>query len=91
MLESIFNDKQTTLSADDNNLDANKLRVFPTITSNTVFFSEKVTSIKVISLLGKILISKNNVNIKELDISKLTTGLYILHINNNQIAKILKN
>ena len=90
-IESIFNDKQTTLSADDNNLDANKLKVFPTITSNTVFFSEKVTSIKVISLLGKILISKNNVNIKELDISKLTTGLYILHINNNQIAKILKN
>ena len=90
-IESIFNDRQTTLSADDNNFDANKLKVYPTITSNTVFFSENVTSIKVINFLGKTLISKKNVNIKELDISKLTTGLYILHINNNQIAKILKN
>ena len=90
-IENIFNDRQISLSTKNPVLGDTKIKVYPTVASNTIFFDKEVTSIKVINLLGKILMSKKNINIQELDISKLSSGLYILQLNNNQISKIYKN
>ena len=91
-IEKIYNDRQTTLSIDDQlQNDKNQINVFPTVTSDKIYFSKAIESIKVINLLGSTIIFKENSNFSELDISHLPSGLYLLKINNNQTAKIIKN
>jgi hypothetical protein len=85
----VFNDRRITLSIDENPIDET-LRVYPTLVSSSIFFSKPIQSIKVINMLGKTFVSKSKVNLTELDLSHLSTGVYILHINQNQMVKILK-
>ena len=89
-IESIFNDRRTTLSVDENTFKDNKIHVYPTVVSSSVFFSEPVHSVKVVNILGKTFVSKNNSSITELDLSFLSSGFYILQINQKQVVKILK-
>lgn len=88
-VESLYNNRQT-LSINDFIGETHRIIVYPTITSNTLYFSEPISSIKVINLLGATLISEKGVNLTELDVSKLASSLYILRINNNQTVKIYK-
>ena len=88
-VESVFNDRRNTLSIDENPIDET-LKVYPTLVTSSVFFSKPIQSIKVINMLGKTFVSKSKVNLTELDLSHLSTGVYILHINQNQMVKILK-
>jgi len=88
-VESVFNDRRNTLSIDENPIDET-LKVYPTLVSSSIFFSKPIQSIKVINMLGKTFVSKSNVNLTELDLSHLSAGVYILHINQNQMFKILK-
>ena len=90
-VESLFNDRQITLSNDDVTNGANKLKVYPTIVSDFVHFSKPINSVQVINLLGKTLISSKNSNLSELNLSRLSSGLYILRINDIQSVKIYKN
>lgn len=89
-IESIFNDRRKALSIEDTILNEKAIKVYPTITSTSIFFSRPIKSIKVVNLLGKTLISKKNKTITELNVAQLSSGLYILHINNNQIVKVIK-
>lgn len=88
-VESVFNDRRNTLSIDENPIDET-LKVYPTLVTSSVFFSKPIQSIKVINMLGKTFVSKSKVNLTELDLSHLSSGVYILHINQNQMVKILK-
>ena len=90
-VESLFNDRQTTLSNDDITDGANKLKVYPTVVSDFVRFSKPINSIQVINLLGKTLVSRKDSNLSELNLSRLSTGLYILRINDIQSVKIYKD
>lgn len=90
-VETIFNDRQTTLSIDENFGDENKIIVYPTIAFNSLFFNKPIQSIRVINLLGKILINKEKTDFSELDVSHLSSGMYILKINNKQTTKFYKN
>ncbi len=91
-IEAIYNDRQTTLSLSELSASENqKISVYPSLSDQTIFFSKEVETIKIVNLLGKTFLSLKNVQIKELDISTLNTGLYILHLNNNQVVKIFKN
>ncbi|NJN50301.1 MAG: T9SS type A sorting domain-containing protein [Polaribacter sp.] len=89
-VESVFNDRRTSLSIDNNLIDET-LKVYPTLVTSSVFFSKPIQSIKVVNMLGKTFVSKSKVNLTELDLSHLSTGVYILQINQNQMVKILKN
>jgi hypothetical protein len=91
-VESIFNDRQSTLSIDENiENEKNQIIIYPTIASYTLYFSKSIQSIKVFNLLGKTLINKENTDFTELNISHLSSGLYIVKINNNQTTKFYKN
>lgn len=90
-IESIFNDRQATLSVNEEILENSKIIVFPTIATNTIYFSESIQSIRVFNLLGKTLIHKENNDFSELDISYLSSGMYMVRINDNQTAKFYKN
>tara|TARA_R110001632_G_scaffold105447_1_gene214858 strand:+ start:11196 stop:13871 length:2676 start_codon:yes stop_codon:yes gene_type:complete len=89
-VESLFNDRQITLSNDDIADETNKLKVYPTLVSDMVYFSKPITSIKVINLLGKTVITQKGADFSELNLSSLSTGIYILRINNTQSTKIYK-
>ena len=90
-VESLFNDRQITLSNDDVTDGSNKLKVYPSIVSDFVHFSKPINSIQVINLLGKTLVSRKDSNLSELNLSSLSTGLYILRINDIQSVKIYKD
>lgn len=90
-IERVFNDRQKTLSTIDNPL-ANQQEIiaYPTLVDHTVFFSETIKSIDIVNLLGKKIMSLKDKSLKDLDISHLPKGLYILHVNNFQTTKIYK-
>ena len=91
-VESVYNDRQKTLSTNDLTGENDKIMVYPTLVSNTLHFSKPVESIKIVSLLGRVVISKDDNNaISELNVSSLGSGLYLVRINNNQTVKIYKN
>ncbi len=90
-VERIYNDRQVTLSNDDLTSGLNELKVYPTIVSDFVHFSKSITSIQVINVLGKTLISKKRSRLSKLNLARLTSGLYILRINNTKTIKIYKN
>ena len=90
-VESVFNDRQITLSIDEAlKKDTKSIVVYPTIVSDNVNFSKPVTSIKVYNLLGNTLFSKDNTNLMDFNVSNLPSGFYILKINKVQSAKIYK-
>lgn len=89
-VETIYNDWQRALSTQDLNIVNNKITVYPTITKGKINFSKPIQYLTIYNLLGKKYISKTNINTDSFDVSKLSPGLYILKINNQQITKILK-
>lgn len=89
-VESIFNDRQTTLSIDDITTDDDKIIVYPTIASTKLFFSKPIQSIKVINFLGKIVINKSNADFSELDVSQLATGMYFLVFDDRKVERFIK-
>ncbi|WP_445748587.1 LamG-like jellyroll fold domain-containing protein [Polaribacter sp.] len=91
-VESIYNDRRTTLSIEDTIENQNdKIILYPTITSNLIYFNKPIQSIRVFNLLGKTIIDKENSDFSQLDVSHLSSGLYIVKINGNQTAKFYKN
>lgn len=90
-IESIFNDRQATLSIDNELFDNSKIIVFPTVVSNTINFSKPIKAIKIVNTLGQVVISKENTDFSEINVSFLPSGLYIIKMNNAQTTKIYKN
>ncbi|GAA4813952.1 hypothetical protein GCM10023330_22130 [Litoribaculum gwangyangense] len=90
-VESVFFDRQVTLSTHVLDRKNTEVVVYPTFVSNTLYFSEPVTSIKVVNLLGKVLISKEDMNpVNELEVASLPSDLYLIRVNNNQTVKFIK-
>ena len=84
----------TPLSVSEFDLDSNKIYAIP----NPIDFEKEVlvkrdhiNSIKLFSIQGKLLInnSYNDVNEVSLKLNKVTSGLYILRINDEQSTKVL--
>lgn len=91
-IESIYNDRQKTLSNNILSHSKDEIIVYPTFVSNTLHFSKPVSAVKVVSILGRVLISRDEKNtMNELDVSTLPSGLYVVQINNSQTVKIYKN
>lgn len=89
--EDIFNDRNINLSNDEFDDNRNKIIAFPTITSDIVNFTEKVSSIEIFDLKGiSVLKEANPSSIIKIDISPLSSGFYLLKINNNHTIKIIK-
>ncbi|GAA4282181.1 hypothetical protein GCM10022260_26040 [Gaetbulibacter aestuarii] len=91
-IESVFNDRQTNTLSNDFNLKGKqtKIIVYPTLVSDKLYFSKSVNSIKVFNLLGQNFTQINHSNIKEIDLSGLPSGIYIIQLNNLQTEKIYK-
>ncbi|MFH4969495.1 LamG-like jellyroll fold domain-containing protein [Gaetbulibacter sp. M240] len=90
-VERIYNDRQNTLSTEfELNNKTNKIVVYPTMVSNTIYFSKPVTSVKICNLLGQIFTEVKYSNLTELNLSDLPSGMYILQLNNIQTEKIYK-
>jgi len=89
-VELVFNDRQKTLSTAGTTIPESKINVYPSLVEDRVYFSKEVESVKIVNLLGKTFVNLKNVQLKELDISKLRSGLYILQLNNLQTVKIFK-
>jgi hypothetical protein len=80
------------LSIDKNSENGkNQVIVYPTIVSNTLFFSKSIQSIRVFNLLGKTLIQKTSADFSQIDVSNLSSGMYLIRINDNQTSKFYKN
>ncbi len=67
------------------NIDDNYLKIFPNPTSGIVTVrSTRIDKIKIINLLGNVVLTETNVGTEQvqLDISHLNSGLYFLHVLN---------
>jgi len=63
--------------------------IYPTITESIITFSAPVNSIKIINLLGAIVYEKEGKEIKQLSISHLKSGRYLISTNINKNATII--
>jgi choice-of-anchor B domain-containing protein len=75
---------------------AQGLSLYPNPANNTLFITSKyeaITSISIIDIQGKILYSEENLNnnIKSLDVSSLSKGIYFVKLNHSLTKKIIKN
>ena len=89
-VESIYNDRQTTLSTAENPSVENKISLYPTLVENQLNFNKAIESVVVYNLLGKTFLQIDQVNSTQIDLSNLTSGFYLVKINNKQICKIYK-
>lgn len=89
-VERIYNDRYFSLSTDDFTANENKIIVYPTSTPDKVFFSQPINSVEVYNLAGRKLYSEKSDSINHIDLSDLSTGFYLLKINNKQTEKIIK-
>lgn len=90
-VESVYNDRYFSLSTDEFNTVNNNILVYPTVVAfNEVNFSKPITSVEVYDISGKVVLSKNGSAFSHIDVSGLTSGLYILKINNLQTSKFIK-
>ena len=90
-VESIYNDRQITLSTIDSNDIINNLIVYPTLVSSTLHFNKPISSFQIVNLLGKVLMSKDDTNtITELDVTNLPSGFYLIRVNNSKTIKFYK-
>ena len=72
----------------------NKIKFYPNPASNILYFygiEDEITSISILSLEGKLLKFVNKAGLKELDISDIKQGVYLLKVVNskNSISKML--
>jgi hypothetical protein len=89
-VESVYNDRYITLSTDEFNSIKDNIIVYPTVASNMVNFSKPITSVGVFDISGKIVFSKKDSAISNIDVSHLLSGLYLLKINKTQTSKFIK-
>ncbi|WP_432671054.1 T9SS type A sorting domain-containing protein [Flavobacterium sp. SM2513] len=84
-----FHINQSNLSVDNPNLKSNNL--FPNPTSGILNFSEQIENVIVYSLIGQKLNEYSNV--KSIDISSMSNGVYIIQLENQgktNVQKIVK-
>lgn len=90
-LELIYDD----LSIGENRMNTNPLEVYPSLTHDIVYVKSeiKITKIEVYNIAGRLL--KMNKNESEINLSDLSTGMYIMKISSNKnqfyTRKIIKN
>jgi len=72
--------KQITLSS----------KVYPTVTSDKVYFGTAIQDLKVMSVSGVVVKSVKSATIQSVDLSELNQGAYILLINNSEYTRIIK-
>jgi hypothetical protein len=90
-VEDIYNDSLDSLSIEENIFNnQNKIRVFPSPTTSMLNFNSPVSLVEVYDIQGKLLLTKQEENFLNLDVSNLSSGLYILKINNSQSTKFIK-
>lgn len=73
------------------NFENTNLKIYPNPANNLLNFetNESILNVKITDLNGRLLINKNGLENKELDISYLTKGVYLIQVNtfNNEIIK----
>jgi hypothetical protein len=89
-VEDVYNNSLALLSIEDFFVDNLKITVFPSPASNILNFNRPIRSIKVYDIQGKVLLSKQEDGFKTLNVSNLSSGIYILKINNSQSTKFIK-
>ena len=78
------------------NLNQTKIKVHPNPTNGIIYFEPKFTdiqNIKIYDLVGTLLIDKTGIKVKEIDLSELNTGIYIISIRTDNrcfTTRILK-
>lgn len=86
--------KSATLNIDTNIFEANNFSIYPNPISKKIYISslkETVNSVKIYDLKGNLLKSIKGFNNKnQVDISDLSSGLYLLKVNNYKAFKIIK-
>ena len=75
-----------------------RLKTFPNPTKGVINFepiNSNITSVKIYDLMGNLVLNKQANQVLDIDLSSLSTGIYIASIkdseNNSEIKKIIKN
>jgi len=79
----------TTVGLDD--LKAGLFRVYPNPTSTVIHIElEKATGIRLMDVTGKLILEENGATVYTIDVTHLTTGLYIIETAEGAKAKFVK-
>ncbi len=75
---------------------ANTFAVYPNPASDELTIKSNgdvISSISIVDVVGKVLFAESNLNseIKNIDISSFSAGIYFVNINNNITKKVIKN
>jgi hypothetical protein len=92
----IFTDRQVTPTGISTPKYDSDCTVYPTATNGLVYISTPnfVQNIQVYNIQGMSIMSSSNVNSREIDLSKMMNGLYIIEVTTNQgksRSKIIKD
>ncbi|GAA4813959.1 T9SS type A sorting domain-containing protein [Litoribaculum gwangyangense] len=81
---------QSSLSASDFELEAQKRISYPTVVTEKLIFNKPQENVKVFDLTGKIILQNNSKNQTELALNSLRQGLYLVVFDNQKIEKFIK-
>lgn len=80
----------SSLSVDDFLRDSENQIVYPTITSNYLYFKSAQNNFKVFDLNGRVLLSNKSNNQTEVNVNALPTGMYFIRFENNKTERFIK-
>jgi hypothetical protein len=85
-----FDYKNEGVSLNINSLESNNLTFYPNPTSDILYFNSDIyLEIYLYNSMGAQVLNKNNFNYKELDISHLNNGIYLISIK-DRLGKVFK-
>ena len=83
---------ETSVSVFENNAN-HGFSLFPNPATNLIFLKGDISAIhkiEVFNTFGQKVLNQDNPNTKQINISKLSSGMYFIKINNNQTLKFIK-
>jgi len=86
----VYGKESSTLGTEDNKLYKNQFSIYPNPTSNTINIegNSDVDSVVIFDLNAKVLMQ--NQGSKNIDVSPLAAGTYVIRINNKETIKFIK-
>ncbi len=81
---------ESSLSVDNKEHEALKPIAYPTLASNTIFFSKPQSNVKVFDMTGRMVLQNQVENQNGITINSLKRGVYLIVFDNKKIEKFIK-
>ncbi|PTX59696.1 putative secreted protein (Por secretion system target) [Kordia periserrulae] len=79
----------SSLSTEDFELNSKPI-AYPTLASNTIFFSKPQENVKVFDLNGRMILQNQSENQVQIDVNSLARGMYLIIFDNKKTEKFIK-